>query len=194
MADSRLFRVMSYNCRGFNVHKIAHIRSFLSKTDILFLQEHWLSEDQLRLLGDIDPQFVFAGVSGLGNNEILSGRPCGGCAILWRSSLSASFEILPASSRRICALRMSSEEIKLLFVTVYMPYEGDEAMTADFADQLNEIENLVSNNNDCHVIIDGDFNVDFSRDRLHTAMLDSFCDNTGLNPIVRHAKCSIDYS
>jgi len=46
MADSRLFRVMSYNCRGFNVHKIAYIRSLLSKTDILFLQEHWLSEDQ----------------------------------------------------------------------------------------------------------------------------------------------------
>ena len=50
---------MSYNCRGFNVHKIAYIRSLLSKTDILFLQEHWLSEDQLRLLGDIDPEFVF---------------------------------------------------------------------------------------------------------------------------------------
>jgi hypothetical protein len=67
-------------------------------------------------------------------------------------------------------------------------------MTADFADQLNEVEFLVSNNNDCHVIIGGDFNVDFSRNRLHTAMLDSFCDNTGLNPIVRHEKCSIDYS
>ena len=77
----------------------------------------------------------------------------------------------------------SSDEIKLLFVNVYMPYEGDEAMTADFADQLNEIENLVSNNNDCHVIMGGDFNVDISRDRLHTAMLDSFCDSMGLNPI-----------
>ena len=91
MADSRLFRVMSYNCRGFNVHKSGYIKSLLSKTDILFLQEHWLSENQLRLLGDIDFNFVYTGVSGFGNIEILSGRPLGGCAILWRSSSSVSF-------------------------------------------------------------------------------------------------------
>jgi exonuclease III len=174
MSDSRLFHVMSYNCRGFNVHKTGYIRSLLLRTDILFLQEHWLSGDQLRLLGDIDPQFVYVGVSGFGNSEILCGRPFGGCAIMWRSSLLASFEIVSTSSRRICALRMTSEEIKLLFVNVYMPYEGDEGMTAEFADELNVIENLVNDNNDCHIIIGGDFNVDFSRDRLHTALLDGF--------------------
>ena len=194
MADSSLLRVLSYNCRGFNGHKIGYIKSLLSKTDILFLQEHWLSDDQLRLLGDIEPNFVYAGVSGFGNNEILSGRPFGGCAILWKSSLPASFKILYTNSRRICALRMTNEELKLLFINVYMPYEGDEDATADFADQLSEVENLVSNNSDCHVIFGGDFNVDFSRNRLHTVMLDSFCDNTGLHPIGRHDKCSIDYT
>ena len=47
MADSRLFRVMSYNCSGFNAHKTCYIKSLLFKTDFLFLQEHWLSNDQL---------------------------------------------------------------------------------------------------------------------------------------------------
>ena len=195
MADAlSLFRVMSYNCCGFSVNKTCYIKSLLSKTDILFLQEHWLSDDQLRLLGNINSNFVHARVSGFGNIEILSGRPFGGCAILWRSSLSVSFEILSTNSRRSSALRTTSDVPKLLLVNVYMPFECGEDMTADFADQLSEVENLVSNNNDCHVVIGGDFKVDFSRNRLHTAMLDGFCDNTGLNPIVQHDKCGIDYS
>jgi hypothetical protein len=37
-------------------------------------------------------------------------------------------------------------------------------MTADFTEQLTAIEYLISSNPDCHVIIGGDFNVDFSRD------------------------------
>ena len=139
----------------------------------MFLQEHWLSDNQLRLLGDIDSNFVYAGVSGFGKIEILSGRPFGGCAILWRSNSSVSFEILSTSSRRICALRMTSDDLKLLLVNVHMPFEGDEDTTAHFADQLSEVENLESNNNDCHVIIGGDFDVDFSRHWLHTAMLDN---------------------
>jgi endonuclease/exonuclease/phosphatase (EEP) superfamily protein YafD len=54
-----------------------------------------------------------------------------------------------------------------------MPYEGDNDRTDDFADQLLTVEDLIIIN-DCHAIVGGDFNVDFSRDRLHTALLNSF--------------------
>jgi len=47
---------------------------------------------------------------------------------------------------------------------------------------------------DYNVVIGGDFNVNFSRDWIHTVLLDSFCDSIVLTPIVRHPKCSIDYS
>ena len=43
-----------------------------------------------------------------------------------------------------------------------MPNEGDDDATTDFADQLSEYENLVSNNNDCHVNFGDDLDVDFS--------------------------------
>jgi len=49
-------------------------------------------------------------------------------------------------------------------------------------------------NSDCHVIIGGDFNVDFSGQRVHTAMLKSFCDNTSLSPADLHHSANIDYS
>jgi hypothetical protein len=67
-----------------------------------------------------------------------------------------------------------------------MPYERDDDATADFADQLLVVEDLVANNCDCHVTVGGAFNVDFSRDRLHTALLNSSCDNLGLYAVRRH--------
>jgi hypothetical protein len=44
------------------------------------------------------------------------------------------------------------------------------------------------------VIVGGDFNVDFARNRLHTAMLNSFCEDVDLTPVSSHNKYSIDYS
>ena len=194
MAESQSFNVLSYNCRGFNKLKSAYIKSLLANCAVLFLQEHWLSVDQLRLLNDIDAEFQCIGVSGFDNSDILSGRPFGGCAILWRSDLSVTVNTLPACSRRVCAIRMANDNVKLLFINVYMPYEGDDEMSAEFADQLSVVENLIYDNPDCHVIVGGDFNVDFSRDRLHTALLSSFCENVDLNPIIGHNKCTVDYT
>jgi len=54
---------------------------------ILLLQEHWLSDAQLSVLGNIADNVSYTGVSGFTNSDILAGRPYGGCAILWRSDL-----------------------------------------------------------------------------------------------------------
>jgi endonuclease/exonuclease/phosphatase (EEP) superfamily protein YafD len=89
---------------------------------------------------------------------------------------------------------MITTQFRLLLINVYMPYEGDEHMTDAFADQLTAIEDIISSNPDCHVIVGGDFNVDLSRTWTHTAMLDSFCTNLNLNVALRHDKCEIDYS
>jgi len=75
-----------------------------------------------------------------------------------------------------------------------MPYEGNDGMTEEFADQLHLIENIISNNIDCHNIVGGDFNVDLSRAWVHTAVLNSFCSNTDLCYALRHDKSQVDYS
>jgi hypothetical protein len=75
-----------------------------------------------------------------------------------------------------------------------MPYEGDDRMTEEFADQLSIIESIVVSHPDRHMVVGGDFNVDFSRTWTHTSMLDSFCTNLDLNIALRHDKCQIDYS
>ena len=48
IADS--LRIISYNCRGFNDSKLGYLQSLLSRCEFLFVQEHWLSDDQLSKL------------------------------------------------------------------------------------------------------------------------------------------------
>jgi len=53
---------------------------------------------------------------------------------------------------------------------------------------------LINDNSDCHIIVGGDFNVDFSRNRIHTAMLSSFCANLSLTPAAHHVRNTVDYT
>jgi Endonuclease/Exonuclease/phosphatase family len=120
----------------------------------------------------------------------MSGRPYGGCAILWRSDV----KIIETSSHRICAIRMITAQLRILYINANMPYEGDDHMTDDFADQSSTIVDIILRNPDCHIIVGGDFNVDLSCTWTHAAMLDSFCTNLNFNVVLRHDKCHIDYS
>ena len=171
MADNSTLQIVSYNCRGLNLAKKPYIKSLLSNTAILFLQEHWLSEDQLCLVGEIDSNFLYNGVSGFDCSDVLSGRPFGGCAILWRSDVLASVTALSTGSRRVCAIRLCNDNLKLLFINVYMPYEGKDEATDELADQLLVVEDLINNNLDCNVIVGGNFNVDFTRYRYNAGQL-----------------------
>jgi len=98
---------------------------------------------------------------------------------------------LSLNSRRICAIRISNDNFKLLLIDVYMPYENQDDTTDDFADQVFIIETLINDNSDYHFIVGGDFNVDFSRNRIHIAMLSSFCTNLSLTPAVHYVKNAV---
>jgi len=65
-------------------------------------------------------------MSGFDNSKILSGRPFGGCAILWRSDIRARTKPVNTNSRRICAICMRTDSWSVLFINVYMPYEDGE--------------------------------------------------------------------
>ena len=88
---------------------------------------------------------------------------------------------------------MESDEWKLL-ICVYLPYEDGYANIDAFSDELSLVDCLSDNNPECHIAICGDFNVDFSRNWLHTELLSSFCDNMNVRPVCGHPKCTIDYT
>ena len=187
-------KICSYNCRGYNNSKSAYINQLLSQVDMLCLQEHWLSDSQLSVLGSVNLDYAVCGVSGFDNSEILRGRPYGGCAIMWRQDLCAQVEVIAADSKRVCAVRIVSSHWRLVIICAYMPYEDGELSTDIYVDQLACIEHLVHSNADCQVVICGDFNVDFTRQRLHTILLSSFCENLDMFPAHGHYSYDIDYT
>ena len=50
-----------------NSSKQSYLRAVLADCDILFLQEHWLSEDQLCSLNMLSADHASVGISGIDN-------------------------------------------------------------------------------------------------------------------------------
>ena len=187
-------KCVSYNCRGFNDAKRLYLSKLLQDCDILFLQEHWLSESQLDGLRDISHTHLACGISGFGCSDVLRGRPYGGCAVFWRRSLQFVIKSVMVESRRVCSLLLSCSEFKLLCINVYMPYEDDFTNFDEFSRELAVIDELIDCHPDCHIVLGGDLNVDFSRNWMHTGLLNDFCSCRNLTPIIRHPCSSIDYT
>jgi hypothetical protein len=75
-----------------------------------------------------------------------------------------------------------------------MPYEGPDNSADEFCLQLSKIEHLITQNADCHIILCGDFNVEFLRRRVHIDLLNNFCSKLDFCAIDKHSKCTIDYT
>ena len=67
--------ISSYNCRGLNATKHAYINKLFTESDFVFLQEHWLYNDDLPSLSNIDSSLSYHGCSGMSHSDILTGRP-----------------------------------------------------------------------------------------------------------------------
>ena len=192
--DNCALRIVTYNRRGLNDTKKLYVNQILAGCDILFLQEHWQSDDQLGCFNSISSEHASVGVSGFSNCDVLRGRPYGGCAIFWRKALEMSVTQIPTNSRRVCAILMHGACIRLLCICVYMPYEKDSVQVEEFLQQLSVVDTLINQHSASHIIVGGDFNVDFSRNWLHTEILDDYCENANLFPVIRHDCSSVEYT
>ena len=180
MSSSNSLRLVSYNCRGWNSGQLA-ISELLQSCDICFIQEHWLLHEQLNLL-NFDSNFLSIGVSGMDSTKLLHGRPFGGCAILFRSSLLAHISRLDSPSRRFCSaiLRDHCGSITLI-ICVYLPYhDGSFNSHNDFLIALGELEGFIDRHKFDHLLIAGDFNVDFNRESTNLRHLHNFMTDLSL--------------
>jgi hypothetical protein len=150
-----ILNFMSFNCRGYNESKRAYILHLLTLCDFLFIQEHWLTDSQLSIFNSINSDFVSCGVSGFGNDDVLRGRPFGGCAILWRKNINAVFSVLNTDSRRVCFVQIDNQVHKLLSFNVYVPYEIDHVAEEEFYFQLTAMANIIEQYSDAYVIVGG---------------------------------------
>ncbi len=156
-------RLVSYNCRGWYSGQPA-VRDLLKSCDICMIQEHWLLREQLNVL-DVDNVFLSIGVSGMDSSKLLHGRPFGGCAILYRRSLTSHIAHRNCPSKRFCALLLTDNVgVSTLLICVYLPFnDGSSGSHNDFLIVLSELEGFIDRHNFDHLLVAGDFNVEFDR-------------------------------
>lgn len=87
----------TFNCQGHGPDRVAYISKLCETNDIVLLQEHWLPDEQISSFESKIDGICCHGVSGMASNELLIGRPYGGCAILWKRALLA--EITPGETK-----------------------------------------------------------------------------------------------
>ena len=83
-------KIASYNCKSFNgMLTHSYCKDLINQVDFLLLQEHWLYEQNVHKFNEIDKavNISIEGKSAMDPEIIRSGRPFGGCAILWSSSI-----------------------------------------------------------------------------------------------------------
>ena len=93
-------RMASFNSKGLGVGKIEYLNELARQYHFIFLQKHWLFNKQVEQLEKEIPSMSVHGVSGMEDDEILIGRPYGGCAILWDKSLLCKVSPVNTSSKR----------------------------------------------------------------------------------------------
>ena len=113
-------------------------------------------------------------------DSIISGRPYGGLAILWRKSLGESCKpIVYKDEKRIMSLEVSIAYEKYLFLNVYLPYCCQDNYDA-FLRYLSKIDSLILEADTPYVYVLGDCNADVLSNQVFGQELQSFCQEEGL--------------
>ena len=176
--------IISYNCDGLNL-STCYIQQLLTdkKPDFLFLQETWLLDSQINLLGNINVNYLFTGISGCESGEMLKGRPYGGVAVLWSKKLSQYVQPVASNSNRITGCKYMFGDEKILFLTVYMPCDSQSVhrVNDEYVNVIQEIENICENNNASRIIIGGDWNTSIDRNNAQTNCFKRFLDTSNFD-------------
>ena len=174
--------IMSFNPTGLGLGKPECIQNLLDThhVDILLIQECWLFQSDLHKLGNIHKDYLFHGQSGMKDTVLLTGRPYGGIAILWHKRLAASVsKVNECKSNRMCAVKFRCRNQNILLVNCYMPNDNYQKINVsdDFLQTCDALECLISEFNDCSVIVGGDINLDYSRHNAHDQYFSHLLEN-----------------
>ena len=181
--DPEGITIISYNCRGLKSN-IELVRNLCDRCDILLLQEHWLTVQELGLLNNIHVDFNGKGTAPVDLSTFAmdqhTGRPYGGVAILWRKMLEKSVELLDFDDDRIYGLNLSTRSIldncvvKACIINVYMPYDCRDNNEI-FVDYIGRLEACVNESTSGSVCLFGDFNADALQNKHNWRTLTNFC-------------------
>ena len=111
------------------------------------------------------------------------GRAFGGCAIIWKRSMTSPILPVETLTSRVCAVALKNNNDNFLFLSVYMPVDNNTLSSVnEFNVVLVEISRLLKEYEGFKIIIGGDFNIDFTRTPVskNTELLLNFMLNESL--------------
>ena len=136
-------------------------------------------------------------VSGMNQNEVLVGRPYGGCAILYDDRMSCKSVVIACVSKRLCACILQwPNSVRILFINVYMPFDSGNAQSLhEFKDILQEVCDIIhSNQNVDRIVFGGDLNSDLKRPGERARALREFCDRFSAKFCAEHPVSKVEFT
>ena len=194
---SKTLTICSYNVHGINNINWDYLNHLVKSHNFDLLQEHWLHNSQAHLITDHLKDVHMLCVSGMPDPEFITGRPYGGCAILWNNTMICNVEPVSCQSNRLCAVKVELQDLSILLFTLYMPCdtECDANNVLIYNDVLCEITSLATSMNIDQIICGGDFNTDVSRtNSLHTKSLLSFAEKEHLKLLYYSSDYNVDFT
>ena len=176
------FTILTYNSTGLGACKRKFITEILSEINpgLVLLQETWLLNSSLGILGNIHKDYLFCGTSGVPDGQLLQGRPYGGVAILWRKDIAQYVKVIRnIKCTRICAVELETENRPMILVNTYFPVDNRRKnhVDEDFLSCMDAVEQLMENYPHHVIVIGGDLNCDMRRRNAHDMYLTNFCND-----------------
>ena len=110
--------IASYNSNGYAADRLAYMDKLMLTNDVLLVQKHWLMNSRISSL-ESSLHNVHGG-SSMPDNEIITGRPYGGTAIIWNKDLKCKITPISLSTERACAVIINVHNIDIMLCNVYM--------------------------------------------------------------------------
>ena len=157
--------LISFNVKGFKERNYDYLRDLFEKCDLLLLQETWLYKFEEDVVREVLRDSNYYCTSAMKEYDIdRQGRPFGGCAIIWKRTLTSPVSPIETLTPRVCAVTLNNINDKFLLLSVYMPVDNNNVLSVnEFTIVLEEISRLLKEYEGYKIIIGGDFNIDFKR-------------------------------
>ena len=199
--SSDTLNCISYNSMGWGMQKADFVTTLLiaHSVHVLALQETFILKDNTFKISQCFNDYeVFALPATKLNRYINSGRPMGGMAFLYKSSLcKVTTHISVPSSSRVQGLKINSVNFKAILINAYFP---TDPRTNNFDDTelvkvLQDIKYILDQcEGGYQVILMGDLNASFSRNSHFTLMVKNFLDENNLLTVWSKFPCDYTYS
>ena len=142
------------------------VNKLLEENQIILLQEHWLFQAQIHMIGELSNNINYAG-KGVDINEqlllISMPRGYGGVAVLWRKDIDHTVKALTDGNERIQCIEITGDKSKLLLMSAYLPAKGCKDHIVEYQETIDQLFEIIQKYNSTHqILIGGDINEDLN--------------------------------